>query len=291
MPAVAERHRVGAGGRIGEIGQRDLSPCAASVAGPRLEHALRSRPAHCLQAPVAVEQDARLDGVQFGRAVGDGRTDESPGLASVGRSFEVHAPEARLIGRLGAAGADDGAVGQPHRLVFDRTEHSVREAQRGAPRSTAVARRHRHAPPRARAWPDLVEEADRSVGVSEEDRVPARVARTVRLDARRDLARRRPRTLHVARQPDADVGGALARAPEPRRDEAVGRFDERRRVHARKGRGLEEELIADPVGIRHQRVLRARADHERTQRSGDGQHRVSHERYSQERGTRVSVAH
>jgi hypothetical protein len=72
--------------------------------------------------------------------------------------------------------------------------------------------------------------------------------RAVRLHAGRDFDRRRPCAVDAVREPDADVGGAFARAAEPRGDETASAVRDRRRVRAGERRALEDEF-----GGRHRR--------------------------------------
>ena len=88
----------------------------------------------------------------------------------------------------------------------------------------------------------FVEERQRAIGHLEEHRVPARMARPVGLDTGRDLDGCGPCALGVPGYPDADVWRALACSPEPRRDQSFAGVGDRRRVNARKGRRLEQEL-------------------------------------------------
>src|SRR5262249_16580912 len=132
-----------------------------------------------------------------------------------------------------------------HRLVLDGTEDRRRKAPRLAPRPTEVARRSHHAPPRLRARPNLVEQHQRGTGHVDEDRIPARIARAIRLRAGRDLDRRGPSAALVSREPDPDVRRAFTRAAKPGRDQAVACVDDRRRMRARERCRLEHELRVD----------------------------------------------
>ena len=136
-------------------------------------------------------------------------------------ALEVHAPLARLLRRLGARRAEERPVGQPHRLVLDRAENAVRQPGRFAPRPAVVAGCARHAPPALRTRPDLIEQRQRAGSSLEQHGIPAGMARAVGLHAVGNLDRRTPLAADVAREPDADVGRALARAAEPGGHESV----------------------------------------------------------------------
>ena len=109
----------------------------------------------------------------------------------------------------------------------------------------SVRRRADETPPLARARARLVEEEQRAARGLEEHRVPAGQRRPVPVRAPGDLDGRRPAAAAPAREPDADVGVALVRAAEPRRDEPVRRLDERGSVRRGERRALEHGLRRD----------------------------------------------
>ena len=159
---------------------------------------------------------------------------------------------------------DDGAVGELHGLVLDRTEDAVGQTPRLAPRAPAVAARAQHPPPLLRRRTHLVEQHQRSTARLEEDGIPRRIPRAVRLHAVGDFDARRPPILLAPRHPDPDVRRPLARPPEPRRHELVlRRLDDRRRMHRGIRPGLVDELlehdrrIVDAHGESRERARRA----------------------------------
>src|SRR6185503_16634550 len=131
------------------------------------------------------------------------------------------------------------------RLVLDRTENAVRQACRLAPRLAAVFARLEHAPPLTGARADFVKEHQRTVVRLEEDRIPRRLTRTVRLHSIRRLGGREPLAIDAAADPDTDVGVALARSAEERGDEPARSLRDRRCMTRRKRRGLVEEFGTD----------------------------------------------
>ena len=161
----------------------------------------------------------------------------------------MDAPQAWLVVRFAAARADDRAIREPHGLVLDWPQHPVGQPPRLSPRPSGVGGRAHDTPPVARVRADLVEERERAIRHLEQHRVPARVPRAVGLHAGRDLDRRRPRAFDLARHPDADVRGALARAPEHGRHQPVARLRDGRGVHAREGRLVVEELGLEDGGL------------------------------------------
>src|SRR5690606_13603238 len=98
------------------------------------------------------------------------RPDSLPGLQLHG-TLEVGAP-AQV---LGAGRAEQRAVAENHWLVLDRYEDPAEQPTGGGPSDPAIRRGGQHAPPAARARPDLVEQEQRAVRSLMEDGVPTRL--------------------------------------------------------------------------------------------------------------------
>ena len=133
--------------------------------------------------------------------------------AGIGRALEVHAPRARTLGRLGAAGGDDRSVCEPHRLVLDRTEDAVRQPSRVGPRPPAVARRSHHAPPALRTRADLVEQRQRLVAAPRTTPGSSTGAACHPAARRSRLRRRRPFAALTRRDSQMPTSAAPSRVP------------------------------------------------------------------------------
>ena len=234
--------------------QAQLAPRLAAVVRPDFEDLPGARPADRLQSAVLVKENARLNRRDLFAVVE--RRRRGPGAC-----------RCRSIARSGAASrrvsvlepASRSPLAQLHRLVLDRSEDAVGKARRRRPGPAAVGGRRHHAPPRAGARSDLVEEQQRA-----RSRAGTAPDSTSGSAARPTARRWRPR-------PAASTSAVPAARPRCRRRDCVrpcrrtrprrGRrcvLDNRRRVARRKRRGLEDELRRQDGSL-----LRGRRNHER----------------------------
>src|SRR5437764_6694833 len=124
--------------------------------------------------PSRVDEDARLDGVDFGSLARRVGPRNRPCAARIDAALEVNPPRARAVRRFGTAATHDRSIRQPHRLVLDRAEDAIGQPSRVAPRAARVARRANHPPPALRTGTDCVEQPQLAGGHLEQHRLPAR---------------------------------------------------------------------------------------------------------------------
>ena len=248
------RERDGVDARVGirQRGERHRRPRAARVGRPSLEDALRPRAPDGLKHAVRMDQDARLNRIDAASVGGGRREYGGPRQAAVGRPLEVHAPDARPIGRLGAARRNDGAVGEPHRLVLDRTEDAVGQAARVAPCLPGVGATFAPCPTTSAGWDRPCRRASAVRRRLEQHRIPARDA-ACRPAARRWRPRPAPSTARArCRDSQMPTSGAPSRVPPNHAvDEPGARLDDRRGMGAGERRGLVDELGPYLVGCAH----------------------------------------
>lgn len=116
LAAILDGEGIGSRVGVGELGEGDGIPGLASVLGPALGDLTLSAPAEDLEAAVGIGEETGLDGIDIGWIFN--RAYDFPGFAVVAGEFEMDAPPIML----GAAGAEEGAVGELDRFVFDRAD-------------------------------------------------------------------------------------------------------------------------------------------------------------------------
>src|SRR5690606_10517645 len=111
------------------------------------------------------------------------RVAHPPGLATVGGTLKMHPPT--IV--LGAAGAEDGAIGKFKRFVLYRADQRLAvhfpQFLLFAPGAAAVVGNAPFAPPLPWVGAHLEEQHWRSLGRLEQHRVPAWIPQLGRLDA------------------------------------------------------------------------------------------------------------
>src|SRR5581483_8156356 len=143
-----------------------------------------------------------------------------PCPAEIGGSFEVNAP-ARI---LGACGAQQIAVEELNGFVFDGAQDSIGQSGRIAPGLAHVCRGSEHTPPFARAWTDLVEEKQWTIGGLKEDWIPTGLPFAIGLDSVRHFHNFRPFPFNLARDPDSHIRRPLVLPAEPGTDQSTRRL-------------------------------------------------------------------
>ena len=249
MTSVLERDGIGAGIRIGQIGQFDLRPGRALVTGDGAEDLGVTGPPDRHEATVFQEQDTGLD--RGGSTLPLLDRDFLPREPIIAATLEMDLPRRPDLQSFGTAARKDGAVLQLHGLVLDRTEDAFGQAARFTPGLAVIIAEAEQSPPLDRIRADLVIQLERSFLRLEEHRVPTRETLAVRLlRAFGDLDRRRPLAVDATSRPDRDVRLAFGLSGEPRRDQgAVLGLDNRRRMTARHRIGLEDEASTDHAGL------------------------------------------
>src|SRR2546423_128698 len=95
---------------------------------------------------------------------------------------------------------------------------------------SAIIGLDQHAPPSGWTRPDFIEEQQWPFLWLKKNRIPAGKTLLLGLHTIGHLDRRCPRTIFVARRPNADILILLARSAKPRRDQTVFAFRDGRRV-------------------------------------------------------------
>ena len=168
----------------------------------------------------------------------------------VAAALEMDLPAWAGLQAFGAASRQDRAVFELNWLVLDGSEDAIGQPARLSPGLAVIIAEAQQAPPLDGIGSDFVVKLQRAFLGLKEHRVPTRESLAVRLRAFGDLDRRRPLASDETGSPDRDVGLALGFSGEPSRHQRpVLRLDDRRRMAARHGIGLEDELRTDQAGL------------------------------------------
>ena len=244
MAPVLERDGIGPGIRIGQVRQFDLRPRRALVTGDRAEDLGVTGSANRHEASVFQKKDARLNRRRTTLPLLDG--DFLPRETVVAATLEMDLPRRSDLQSLGAASGQNRAILQLHGLVLDGAEDAFGQSASRTPSLAVIFAEAEQPPPLDRIRADLVIQLERSFLRLEEHGIPTGEALAVRLRTFSDLDRSRPLTVHATGRPDRDVRLSLSLSGEPSRHQRpVLRLDDRRRMTARHGVGLEDELRTD----------------------------------------------
>ena len=242
--SVEQLHGVDSAVRIWEGGFRHGAPGFSGVMGPGFRDRVFRAATDDLKVGGAMNEDGRLNGTEFGRVVQWAGFFPAPAVFE--GEFEVDFP----AGVFRAGGAEEGAIGEFDRFIFDRAEKPVGEPLGKGPGFALVGGRHHHAPPGGGAGADFEKQEERSVSGLEKHRVPAGQSFfSIGLNAIGGLAGSGPFFSGEARIPNADVGIFFSGAAEPCGNEAIGSFGDGRGMAGRKGGVLIDELGGDNGGV------------------------------------------
>ena len=248
MTSVLERDGIGAGIRIGQIGQFDLRPGRALVTGDGAEDLGVTGPPDRHEATVFQEQDTGLD--RGGSTLPLLDRDFLPREPIIAATLEMDLPRRPDLQSFGTAARKDGAVLQLHGLVLDGPEDAFGQSASRTPSLTVVVAQTEQAPPFNGIRADLIVKLQRTFLGLEQDGIPTGETFTIGLGAFGDFHGSRPFAVHPPGRPNRDVGLALGLTGKPSGDQgAIPRLNDCRGMTARHGVRLEDEFGADQTRL------------------------------------------